>query len=226
MQDIPQRPSAPIVLRFFGCGEEMLGVNGDYFTVGDTGEEDYALPDAVRAPSTYKLRFSRAAEGWRLTAADEQPYYLNQQCVSGLSPLRSGDVIRLAPGAAGIQFAIVHQHAESLAKLTARFAPRLLRGESEASPAAAEPSGDGANAAVASAESSPAATTPPMPGADAGVRASSSRGTLAFALSMLALGLLVGWLLSGEWRSALPMATPTEATADGANGPSDPPANP
>ena len=205
---IPARPKAPIVLRFVGCDAEMVGLNGDFFTVGDTGEEDVSLPKPLRSATPYKLRFSRAAEGWRLTAAEQQPYYLNQQCVRGLSPLRSGDVIRLAPGAPGFQFAIVHQQAESLARITARFAPRLLRGAAEPAPAPSEATGR--RRTDSDSKASPSSV----------VSRRSPLATALFAAAMLTLGAILGSLLLRP--SPLPSEPGSIQSADSAESGSSP----
>lgn len=120
-------PKSPILLRFVGLPKSPVGVNGDYFTVGDTGDENITLPQAMRGPATTRLRFSRGAEGWRVTMPDDRPFYVNQRRTTGLSPVESGDVVRFAPGGLGLQFTIRQQQDTSLAKLAARHAPTLLK---------------------------------------------------------------------------------------------------
>lgn len=125
--DLPDRPVAPIILRYFGCEADMIGVNSDYFVVGDDDAADVLLPPEMRPEGGgVRLRFSRGAEGWRLSPAEGRSVYVNQACVTGLTALRSGDVVRLEAAGPGVQFTVMHQNAEPLASLAARFAPRLL----------------------------------------------------------------------------------------------------
>lgn len=119
----PSPAATPILVRFFGCGDDLRGVNGDYFTVGDSGDEDVLLPPALRRSGPTKLRFSRGAEGWRVTAADNLPLYVNQRRTVGLTDIVSGDVIRLAPGGPGMQFLLRQQDA-TLTRLAGRLAPK------------------------------------------------------------------------------------------------------
>ena len=119
----PSPAATPILVRFFGCGDNLRGVNGDYFTVGDSGDEDVPLPPALRRPGPTKLRFSRGAEGWRVTAADNLPLYVNQRRTVGLTDILSCDVIRLAPGGPGMQFLLRQQDA-TLTRLAGRLAPK------------------------------------------------------------------------------------------------------
>ena len=119
----PRPDATPILVRFFGCGEDLRGVNGDYFTVGDSGVEDVPLPAALRRLGPTKLRFSRGAEGWRVTAADNLVIYVNQRRTIGLTDITSGDVIRLSPGGAGMQF-LVRQQDATLTRLAGRLAPK------------------------------------------------------------------------------------------------------
>jgi hypothetical protein len=119
----PSPVATPILVRFFGCGDDLRGVNGDYFTVGDSGDEDVLLPPALRRSGPTKLRFSRGAEGWRVTAADNLPLYVNQRRTVGLTDIVSGDVIRLAPGGPGMQFLLRQQDA-TLTRLAGRLAPK------------------------------------------------------------------------------------------------------
>lgn len=119
----PSQAATPILVRFFGCGDDLRGVNGDYFTVGDSGDEDVLLPPALRRSGPTKLRFSRGAEGWRVTAADNLPLYVNQRRTVGLTDIQSGDVIRLAPGRPGMQFLLRQQDA-TLTRLAGRLSPK------------------------------------------------------------------------------------------------------
>lgn len=136
----PSPAATPILVRFFGCGDDLRGVNGDYFTVGDSGDEDVLLPPALRRSGPTKLRFSRGAEGWRVTAADNLPLYVNQRRTMGLTDIQSGDVIRLAPGGPGMQFLLRQQDA-TLTRLAGRLAPKrtaaVVEGGGAAKPQAA-----------------------------------------------------------------------------------------
>ncbi len=124
--------ATPILVRFFGCSGDLQGVNGDYFTVGDSGGEDISLPAALRREGPTKLRFSRGAEGWRVTAADNLPLYVNQRRAVGLTDLVSGDVVRLRPGGPGLQF-LMRQQDATLARVATRLAPRRPAAAPEAS---------------------------------------------------------------------------------------------
>ncbi len=119
----PSAAATPILVRFFGCGDEMRGLNGDYFTVGDAGDEDVPLPAALRRLGPTKLRFSRGPESWRVTAADNLPLYVNQRRTIGLTDLQSGDVVRLAPGGPGMQL-LVRQQDATVTRLAGRLAPK------------------------------------------------------------------------------------------------------
>jgi len=121
----PSPAATPILVRFFGCGDDLRGVNGDYFTVGDSGDEDVPLPPALRRSGPTKLRFSRGAEGWRVTAADNLPLYVNQHRRVGLTDIQSGDVVRLVPGGPGMQFLLRQQDA-TLTRLAGRMAPKRV----------------------------------------------------------------------------------------------------
>lgn len=134
--DIPNRPAAPVVIRFFGCDAEMVGVNKDFFTLGDSAECDVQFPAALRRDGQTVLRLGRAAEGWRLNCPTGITYYVNQEVVASSANLRSGDVIRMTPGGPGFQFTILNQNAEPLAKLAARYAPRLVQPAAESAPPA------------------------------------------------------------------------------------------
>ncbi|TWT96075.1 hypothetical protein Pla108_31570 [Botrimarina colliarenosi] len=139
----PVRTAAPLLVRFFGGGDEMRGVNGDYFTVGDSGDEDVTLPTAMRRRESTRLRFSRGAEGWRVTAADDVPLYVNQRRVVGLTAIESGDVVRMAPGAPGLQFLMRRQDA-TLARLATRNATRRTAPPAAKLPSTIEASADAA----------------------------------------------------------------------------------
>ncbi|MEO0528936.1 MAG: hypothetical protein AAF266_00015 [Planctomycetota bacterium] len=136
-----QSGTSPILLRFFGCSDERVGLNGDYFTVGNSAEDDVNLPSSMEEQAGTRMRFSRGAEGWRVTVAEDLPFYLNQSRHQGLTPLRSGDAIRLTPGGSGFQFLVRQQQDASLAKLIARHAPRMAKApEASSSPARFEQS--------------------------------------------------------------------------------------
>ena len=139
LEDIPNRPAAPVVIRFIGCDSEMVGVNKDFFTLGDSADCDVQFPAALRGSGQTVLRLGRAAEGWRLNCPAGITYYVNQEVVASSANLRSGDIIRMAPGGPGLQFTILNQNAESLSKLAARYAPRLVQPGSEAALKAAPP---------------------------------------------------------------------------------------
>lgn len=132
-EDIPDRPAAPVVLRFLGDSRDMHGVNKDVFTIGEHEDCDvrwnFGAAAGVESPV---LRFGRGAEGWRVNSLTGGAFYVNQEHVSPSSALRSGDVIRCRPGGAGVQFTILNQNVEPLTKLAARFAPRLLQQPTEA----------------------------------------------------------------------------------------------
>lgn len=129
--DILARPNSPAVIRFLGCRADMVGLNADYFTVGRVDGCDLRPPMELGGDASLMLRFSRGAEGWRVSPHEGQPIYVNQEQVRSLTPLRSGDVIRFEPGGAGMQFNIVHQNATPLANLVAKYAPRLLAGDDD-----------------------------------------------------------------------------------------------
>ncbi|MEM6655279.1 MAG: FHA domain-containing protein [Planctomycetota bacterium] len=124
--DIAARPPSAAVIRFLGCDAPVAGLSTDFFTVGRTDDCDLRLPEAMGGEPSVVLRFSRGAEGWRVSPSDKLPVLINQEQVRGLAPLRSGDVIRFEPGGAGMQLTITHQNAASLASLAAKHAPRLL----------------------------------------------------------------------------------------------------
>jgi serine/threonine protein kinase len=135
-KDIPYRPTignalAPVVLRYIGCDADMVGVNKDFFTMGDALGCDVVFPAELSREGTVVFRLGRAAEGWRLNCPSGRTFYVNQQVVSASANLRSGDIIRFIPGGPGIQFTIINQNAEPLAKLVARFAPRLVQSDSQ-----------------------------------------------------------------------------------------------
>lgn len=134
--ELSHRPVSPAMIRFLGCDSEVAGINADFFTVGRSDDCDRRLPDAISLDPQLVLCFSRGDEGWRVSPPEGVAFYINQERIFGLHSLRSGDVIRLAPGGAGMQFSIAHQDAPSLATLAAKYAPRLL-----ASDAAADASG-------------------------------------------------------------------------------------
>lgn len=196
-----QSAAAPILLRFFGDNREPAGVNGDYFTVGESPEDDIQLPASVGGTKGTKLRFSRGAEGWRVTLADEQPFYLNQSRHQGLTPLRSGDVVRLTPGGAGMQFLLRQQQDASLAKLAARHAPRLLKQESiSAQPQRA--SGD------------TAAIVKRFPGdLKLPVAVRRALGAVLLVALAVAAGYVIGSLRSGTPSPAASPAEPSEAAS-------------
>lgn len=134
-RDIPQRPAignavAPVVLRYIGCDTEMVGINKDFFTMGDALGCDVVFPAELSRDGQTVFRLGRAAEGWRLNCPSGQTFYVNQQVVNASANLRSGDIVRVVPGGPGIQFSILNQNAEPLAKLVARFAPRLVPSDS------------------------------------------------------------------------------------------------
>lgn len=170
LNDIPKRPAAPIVLRFLGSDAEMVGLNTDYFTVGTQEDCDVVLPASSEDVCSIKLRFSRGADGWRVTAADEAAFYVNQEPVKGLTPLRSGDIVRPRLWQPGMQFTVLHQDVDSVAKLASRYAPRLVQKPASRpaapSPGGAPPRPDGAAAAVAkpAPPSRPTPVAPPRPG--------------------------------------------------------------
>lgn len=132
LDDIPNRPAAPVVIRFLGCDSEMVGVNKDFFTLGDAADCDVPFPAALRRDGQTVFRLGRAAEGWRLNGPIGIQYYVNQEVVTSAANLRSGDIVRLSPGGPGLQFTILNQNAESLSKLAARYAPRLVQPGAEA----------------------------------------------------------------------------------------------
>jgi len=137
-KDIPYRPTignalAPVVLRYIGCDADMVGVNKDFFTMGDALGCDVVFPAELARDGQTIFRLGRAAEGWRLNCPSGQTFYVNQQVVNASANLRSGDIIRVIPGGPGIQFTILNQNAEPLAKLVARFAPRLVQSDSQES---------------------------------------------------------------------------------------------
>lgn len=134
------RSATPILVRFFGCGDELRGVNGDYFTVGDAGDEDIPLPPALRRTRSTRIRFSRGPEGWRVTAADDLPLYVNQRRTVGLTDIESGDVVRLSPGGPGMQF-LVRQQDATIARLATRHATKRTVAAPKAD-AAAEPTAE------------------------------------------------------------------------------------
>lgn len=130
--DLPTRPDTPIVLRPVGCDAETIGMNTDCFTLGSVEGVDAPLPAAMApAGQAIKLRFVRAAEGWRVALVEGAGLFVNQTLSQGGSALRAGDVLRLAPGGPGIQFTLTHDKAESIARLAARHAPRLLAGSAD-----------------------------------------------------------------------------------------------
>lgn len=135
--DIPDRPAAPVILRFVGANAEMVGLSTDYFSIGNQNGCEVKLPAEMDRGSPVLLRFSRGVEGWRVSVPEDFSFFLNQERCTGLTPLRSGDVIRLSPGEAGVQFTIVHQNAEPLSKLVGAFAPRLLGQQGQTSGAGA-----------------------------------------------------------------------------------------
>lgn len=134
IEDIPNRPATPVVIRFLGCDAEMVGVNKDFFTVGDATDCDIAFPEAMKIDGRTMLRIGRAAEGWRLNRPSGIPFYLNQEVATRSVSLRSGDVIRLLPGGPGMQFNILNQNSETLSTLIARYAPRLTQSTSGEAP--------------------------------------------------------------------------------------------
>ncbi len=139
LEDIPVRPTAPVVLRFFGAEADMIGANQDVFTVGSAPTSDFAMPAELVVGGNFALRFGRGAEGWRVSSPNGVPFYLNQDFVPSSAALRSGDVIRVRPGGPGLQFTILNQNVESLAKLANQFAPRLIQTPKEAEPIQAAP---------------------------------------------------------------------------------------
>jgi serine/threonine-protein kinase len=134
MDDIPNRPSAPVVIRFLGCDSEMIGVNKDFFTLGDAPECDVQFPSEMRRDGQTIFRLGRAAEGWRLNCPPGITYYVNQQIAAAATNLRSGDIVRVAPGGPGLQFTILNQNAEPLSKLASRYAPRLVQPAADVAP--------------------------------------------------------------------------------------------
>jgi serine/threonine-protein kinase len=167
MDDIPNRPSAPVVIRFLGCDSEMVGVNKDFFTLGDAPDCDVQFPTAMRRDGQTVFRLGRAAEGWRLNCPAGITYYVNQQVASSAANLRSGDIIRISPGGPGLQFTILNQNAEPLSKLAARYAPRLVQPAPDAAPPQAAPPAlvTAGNNAQRAAPSRPVAAAPAKPSA-------------------------------------------------------------
>ncbi|QDU88479.1 Serine/threonine-protein kinase PrkC [Pirellulimonas nuda] len=201
LQDIPGRPTAPVVLRFLGCQAEMIGVNQDVFTLGPGPDADFPMPPEVQPSGGAALRFGRGAEGWRVNSPGGAGFYLNQDFVPSSAALRSGDVVRFRPSSAGLQFTILNQNVESLAKLASQFAPRLVQQapESDAAASAMSPT-----------------TTEPVP------EASSDRWT--WAVWWVAVGVLLAAALAfGQWAwfsgsdvAPVPVQ-PVEPTPPGAN---------
>lgn len=184
-------PSSPILVRYVGIHADPIGVNGDYFTVGNTGNDDIPLPQLMQSRNDTRIRFSRGAEGWRVTLADEQAFFINQQRTSGLSPIETGDVVRFSPGGLGLQFTLIQQQEESFAALAARHAPELLKREN--SPTAPPP----VQATVANTK---AKATSPSP-VQQRLRQLTTKFTSSTSgwITLLALGmtvaLLIGYLL-------------------------------
>ena len=184
IDDIPKKPEAPIVLRWFGCEADLIGANSDHFSVGDDDRADYQLPGPLRLATPVLLRFSRGSEGWRVSPADELPVYVNQTRSVGLTQLRSGDVVRLIPGGPGLQFTIVHQGAEPLAKLATRYAPQLIARDhssgssTKAAPAAPQKSRTSA-APAPSRTAAPSAPSAPVPPEIQQERTDDGRSSLA-----------------------------------------------
>jgi hypothetical protein len=180
-------------VRFFGCGGDLQGVNGDYFTVGDSGGEDISLPAALRREGPTKLRFSRGAERWRVTAADNLPLYVNQRRTVGLTDIVSGDVVRLKPGGPGLQF-LMRQQDATLARLATRLAPRRPATPPEDRKTAPE------DRKAAPQPAQPAAPTRGMPG--------PKDWAIAIAIGV---ALLLAYL-AGSIRSASPHGTAPSST--------------
>lgn len=135
LEDLPTKPKTPIILRPFGCEGEMIGMNTDCFTLGTIEGVDAPLPAALASrDNPTKLRFVRAAEGWRVALVEGLSLYVNQTLCDSSTPLQAGDVLRMVPGGPGLQFTLTHDKAEPLVRIAARHAPRLLRGTHEAPP--------------------------------------------------------------------------------------------
>ena len=167
IESIPNKPTAPVVLRCFGCESEMIGVNADRFTIGGA-DADVTLPEGVMGSEPNRLQFARSAEGWRVSSLDGVGFFVNQSYVENVAPLRSGDAVRLVASGPGFQFTIFHPNAESIGTLASRYAPRLLsavaKAKSPAAPAAA-PAAPTSPAAPTAAPRSQPPTAGPQPNA-------------------------------------------------------------
>lgn len=134
LADLPRRPAAPILLRPCGGLGDAIGMNTDCFTVGTVEGVDAPLPESVRPAGNVKLRFVRAAEGWRVALVEGSSLFVNQSLCRNASSLEAGDLLRFVPGGPGLQFTLVPDRAEPLARLAARYAPQLLGSSSQDDP--------------------------------------------------------------------------------------------
>lgn len=142
----------------------MIGMNTDCFTLGTIEGVDAPLPAALLdEEEPIKLRFVRAAEGWRVALVEGRNLFINQTLCQENAALRAGDVLRFVPGGPGVQFTLVHDKAEALVRIAARHAPRLLRGKADK--AAKKAAGPAAPGRPAERPQQPAA--PPRPAAPA-----------------------------------------------------------
>lgn len=83
-----------------------MAINGEFFTVGESPEDTAPMPKAMRRSASVKLRFTRGVEGWRVAAADNRMYLINQRIQRGPAAIASGEVVRLEPGGPGLQFLV------------------------------------------------------------------------------------------------------------------------
>lgn len=147
--ELVPRPTTPVVLRIASGPRagEMIGMQQDEFVVGQRHDCDVQLPEekepnttrdshhAAGHESDVRVVILRQAEGWTLRPLGDARPWLNQQLVSGVGLLRSGDIVRLSYRGPDFQFLVQDVRAIPLSSLASRFGVPLAGKSSPARPA-------------------------------------------------------------------------------------------